>query len=201
MNKMGIKGRITLLAAAALTAALAVGSTTAYFTAKGRARNVITTGSIDISIEEKMTDADGQTVPFESAVNVMPGESVSKIVQIRNEGTEDAWIRVSVDKSFDLSDTDGDGSSLIQLNVNEECWTEQNGFYYYNAVLHGGELTEPLFTTVTFSKNMGNRYQKTKAFVDVTAYGVQTVHNGESVLEAAGWPAENEKSEEGGDTE
>ena len=35
---------------------------------------------------------------------------------------------------------------------------------------------------------MGNEYQNATATVDVLAQAVQTANNGESVMEAQGWP-------------
>ena len=36
---------------------------------------------------------------------------------------------------------------------------------------------------------MGNEYQNAKAMIDITAIAVQSANNGETVLEATGWPS------------
>ena len=48
-----------------------------------------------------------------------------------------------------------------------------------------------IFTAVTFAKTMSNQYQNSKAILTVIAYATQTVHNGSTALEAAGWPETN----------
>ena len=170
--------------------AVAASGTLAYYTASEQAHNVITSGGIAIDLQE-YSDADDQLVPFEDVDGVMPGMEVSKIVCVENTGASDAWVRVSVTKGIELAqagDTEPD-LDLLVLDIDEENWTEQDGYYYYNRALRPGETTEPLFTTVTFAETMGNEYQNSTAAIDVTADAVQTANNGETALEAAGWPA------------
>ena len=54
--------------------------------------------------------------------------------------------------------------------------------------LEPGDVTEALFTSVGFDPDMGNLYQKSTASVEVTAYAVQVANNGETVMDAKGWP-------------
>ena len=77
------------------------------------------------------------------------------------------------------------------MDINTEKWTEKDGWYYYNEKLAPGEATEPLFTEVSFAAEMDNVYQESKLKLDIMANGTQTAHNGETVLQAAGWPEEN----------
>ncbi len=190
MKKLSVKQRLIALSATALLGALVMGSSIAYFTAKDTARNVITTGSVAIKLHETMINEDGETVPFEDAIGVMPGDQVSKIVEVENTGGQDAWIRVSVEKEIQLAEgVSGEpDTSLVTFDLNEEDWTEQDGYYYYNKKLSAGEKTEPLFTQVSFAKEMGNLYQDSKAIVNVEAYATQVANNGDTVFEAAGWP-------------
>ena len=98
---------------------------------------------------------------------------------------------MSVEKAIRLSEgVEGDVDlSLVSFDVNREYWTEQDGYYYYNAELKPGAVTEPLFASVSFDPGMGNLYQNSTATVSVIAQATQVVHNGGSALEAAGWPA------------
>ena len=174
---------------AALLAICALG-TSAYFTDRGTAKNIITTGGVKIDLIETAA-IDGENVPFEDVVGVMPGSEVSKIVEVKNIGESDAYIRVSVEKALALAEgrEGGVDLSLVTLDFNTEAWTEADGYYYYNRALRPGETTEPLFTTVTFAETMGNEYQNSTAAIDVKADAVQTANNGETALDAAGWPA------------
>lgn len=185
-----MKKKLLVLAVVAICASMSAYGTLAYFTHEETATNVITAGSIKIELEEWAESEDGSLVPFEDIDDVMPGMDVSKIVQIKNKGGQDAWVRISVEKSIILAD-DVEGEvdlSLVTYDLNTEDWTEQDGYYYYNTVLKSGETTEPLFTTVYFSADMSNLYQHSKAIIKVDAQATQVANNGATVFEAAGWP-------------
>ena len=47
-----MKRRVLILSALAMLAALFAAGTIAYFTAEGQAHNVITTGGVDIAVQE-----------------------------------------------------------------------------------------------------------------------------------------------------
>ena len=194
MKKLSWKQKLLTLSAVAIVAALSAYGSVAYFTAEDTARNVITAGKLKIELQEKMLTPDGEkTVPFEDQLGVMPGSEVSKIVEVKNTGGQDAWVRVSVNKAIELAEgvEDEVDLSLISFDLNTDYWTEKDGFYYYTAKLAPGHTTEPLFTAVTFAKTMSNQYQNSKAILTVNAYATQTVHNGNTALEAAGWPETN----------
>lgn len=174
-------------------AILTVG-TLAYFTAEERAHNVITTGGIQIELLETtdQKDANGNPVPFENVSGVMPGERVSKIVQVKNTGANPAYVRVRVDKSIRLAENvSGDADiSLIGLDYNTADWVEQDGYYYYKKPLAPETMTTPLFEHVSFSGDMDNLYKKCSVDVDVCVFAVQSENNGTDVLQAKGWPAD-----------
>lgn len=179
------------LAISLLICCLAVGASTtlAYYTASEQAHNVITSGGIDIALQEYV-DAGDELVPFEDVDGVMPGMEVSKIVQVENTGASEAWIRVRVDKAIRLAENVENFTpdlALLVLNIDEENWTEQDGYYYYNRALKPGETTEPLFTTVTFEPEMGNDYMNARVEITVRAQAVQSRNNGDSPMTAVGW--------------
>lgn len=188
-----MKRKLTMVAVLAICLSLLTYGTVAFFTAEDQAHNVITTGSIDIQLDE-WADAD-KTVPFpeDGVSNVMPGAEVTKIVEVTNKGENAAWIRVNVDKAIELAEgVEGKVDlDLVGLDVNEEHWTlGEDGFYYYKEALEPGKTTEPLFTAVSFDKDMDNLYQNATVQVDVKAYATQVANNGSSALDATGWPAE-----------
>lgn len=186
-----MKKKIFICAFIVICISIAAYGTTAYFSYEDTATNVITTGDLKIDLEEWAIPEDGgEPVPFEDVMDVMPGMEVSKIVQVKNIGGQDAWVRIFLDKSILLSEgVEGEVDlSLISYDLNTEYWTEKDGCYYYNTALKPNETTEPLFTKVIFSEEMSNMYQHSKAVIDVNAQATQVVHNGETVLEAAGWP-------------
>ncbi len=189
-----MKKKIFAAAIAVICLAVMTSSTLAYFTTSGIARNVITSDGIDIELVEQQLVNGELTAYPDDKVMVMPGKTVSKIVSVNNLERE-AWIRVSYTVEF--LDPTGANMDLTQDQINElisiqsdtQTWTEQDGWWYFNSPVGVGEGTTALFSEVVFSgPNMGNEYQGCDAVIRVTAQAVQTIHNGETVLEAAGWP-------------
>lgn len=169
-----------------LCVTLGMGETMAFFNADDTARNVITTGNIEIELIE--TDANGD--PFVNASDVMPGSKVAKVVTVKNTADNSCWVRIDVDKEILLAEGKSGTTdlSLIRMDFNTEDWMEKDGCFYYKNILNPGETTEPLFTTVTFDTAMDNLYQGCTAAVKVDAQAVQSDNNGNSVLDANGWP-------------
>ena len=192
-----MKKKLLLLASVAICAAILASGTLAYFTAEDEVHNVITSGAVDIQIEE-WQDKIGNPYP-DDPIDVMPGVTVSKITTIKNLEA-DAYIRAK----FEVVITRADGSvmelspetlaSIITLTMNGEDWLRKDGdgvWWYYDAPVAPGASTEPFFTEVVFDgPNMTNEYQNCTVEVIVKAQAVQTANNGTSALEAAGWPAE-----------
>ena len=185
-----MKKKIFAIAVLTICLAIAAYGTLAYFTHEDTVTNVITEGNVKIALEEYSKTTNGTLVPFENVDDIMPGTSVSKIVQVTNTGDNSAWVRISVEKAITLADgvTGKIDLSLISLDINTTNWVEKDGYYYYNAALEPGKTTEPLFTTVTFSIEMGNLYQNSKSNIEIQAQATQVANNGTSVLDAAGWP-------------
>lgn len=191
MKQRNIKAKLLLLSVITVIAATAAYGSVAYFTTENTARNAIAAGNIKIELQEKMISSDGeQIVPFENQLDVMPGCTVSKIVQIENAGGQSAWIRVSIEKVIELAENTEEevDLSLVSYQINTAFWTEKDGYYYYNEPLAPGKTTEPILEAVSFSGKMSNIYQNGKAILTVKAYATQTAHNGTSATDADGWP-------------
>ena len=176
-----MKRKILILSVLAICIATFAAGTIAFFTAEGKAHNVITTGGVEIAVQEWADDE--KTKPFENLSGVMPNTTVTKIAEVKNTGASDAWVRVKVEKNIKLQ---GEGTPDLTLNTAD--WTEKDGYYYYSKPLKPGEITAPIFTAVTFKPDMGNEYQNATATVDVSAQAVQTANNGDTVMDAKGWP-------------
>jgi predicted ribosomally synthesized peptide with SipW-like signal peptide len=175
-----------LLAGALIAVCLSIAAygTVAYFTAEDTAANTITAGNIEIDLLDSAQPEDG--------ITIMPGTESAKTVKVENTGDHPAYIRILLDKSIVLADgVEGETDSrLIDMDINIKDWTEKDGYYYYNKPLAAGETTEPLFTKISFSKDMNNLYQNSKAVIIAYASAVQSENNGANVMEATGWPAE-----------
>ena len=181
-----MKRKLLILSALAICIAMLVTGTLAYFTAEGKAHNVITTGGVEIAVQEWADEE--KTKPFEDLTGIMPGMTVTKIAEIKNTGASDAWVRVKVEKNIELKGEGTPDTGLVELALNTADWTEKDGYYYYTKALKPGEVTAPVFTSVTFNATMGNEYQNATATVDVSAQAVQTANNGATAMDAKGWP-------------
>ena len=178
-----MKRKLLIFSVLAICAALLAAGTIAFFNAEGKAHNVITTGGVGITVQEWADET--RETPFEDLDGILPGMKVTKLAEIKNTGTAEAWIRVLVTTGIELA---GDG----EPDLNTTDWTlGEDGYLYYNKPLPAGATTAPIFTTVDFSSSMGNAYQNATATVDVAAQGVQTANNGKTALTASGWPESN----------
>lgn len=192
-----MKKKILLLAVVAICLAIIASGTLAYFTSEDQVHNIITSGAVDIQIEEWKNEIG--TPYLDSPICIMPGATVSKIATIKNL-EEKAYIRAK----FNIIITQADGTileisperlaSIISLTMNGEDWIRKSGddeWWYYNTPIAVDESTEPFFTEVIFDgPNMTNEYQNCTVEIIVKAQGVQVANNGSTVLDAVGWPAD-----------
>lgn len=184
-----MKNKLFVIAIAALVLATLAAGSLAYFSDEATTHNVITSGGVTIELREWADEAKTKPFPKEGLDGMMPGMSATKIVEVENTGAATAWIRVHVDPLFD--DDEAYNPDHIGIDYNDDDWTldEDGIWWYYNAPVAPGEVTEQLFTTVSFDAAMGNDYQNRTLTVTVSAEAVQTANNGESALDAAGWPS------------
>ena len=195
-----MKRRNTVLVAAlALIVALAAYGTVAAFNHTAHVTNVITTGEIDIVLEEYTKDGDQLVAwPTDGISGVMPGTPVDKIVSVKNVSdassdaekvNESAWVRIWVNVAItdgkDLSQTltpvclpltIGD-VELVQPAYKTDWFQGEDGYWYYKKPVPAGESTTTLFDEVNIAKEMDNRYQNCKIIIDVYAEAVQVKNN------------------------
>lgn len=189
-----MKKRIFAVAVVLISLSVLAATTIAYFTDSDIARNVITSGGIDIQIIEQQL-VDGKLVEYPNEpIPVMPSSTVSKIVSVQNTD-EPAWIRAGYTVTvYDAEEKAmlipaEELAKVIGIAPNTAAWTQKDGWWYHNTAVAAEEMTEPLFEEVVFSgPHMDNKYQNCTVVIDVTAQAVQTANNGTSVLEALGWP-------------
>lgn len=171
-----MKKKWTIATALLLVVALLAVGTWAYFSAVDRADNVITMGSVKLALH----DEDGAGQPF-TTVSAMPGSVVDKVVYVENVGSGAFYTRVKI--TPEMVGADGkiiplDASErLLTLDLNSADWIPgTDGYYYYNGTLSPKAATSKLFNQVTFSKDMGDKYQNATVHIYVTAEAVQTAN-------------------------
>lgn len=191
-----MKKKIVYMAVLCILLSLLANGTLAYFTAEDTARNVITTGKVDIVIEEWQQTENGLEKYPSEPIAIMPATTVSKIVTVKNLDAE-CFIRARLDMI--VKDLEGNVmkiepemlEKIITLNMNTANWTYRDGWWYCNNAVKNGKATEALMTEVVFDgPNMTNEYQNCTVEIHVNAQAVQSANNKTTVLEAKGWPEE-----------
>ena len=172
-----MKRRVLILSALALLAALFAAGTIAYFTAEGQAHNVITTGGVDIAVQE-WADED-KTQPFQDPTGVMPGTTVTKIAEVKNTGAADAWVRVQVTPTIQRDKELYPNDGLVTLDYNTTDWTQgEDGYFYYNETVAApnGDVALPvLFDSITVQNWVtGDQLKELDGFqINVEAEAIQ----------------------------
>ncbi len=180
------ENQIRLLIALGLTLLLAISGTVAYFTASETAHNIVSTQGVNIEIYE-YASPDGSK-PFSELSNIATDVTYSKIPYVENIDIEPVWVRSKIILKRKIGDVEtiiDDYFSLMEIGEKGENWTlADDGFYYYNSALSGGEKTEPLFKTVQFKDGLDNIYMDALFSLTVSAEATQSVNNGTSALNA-----------------
>ena len=184
---MKMKSRLLLIALGAILLTVLTQPTLAYYTAVGKATNVVTSGGVQLQIHEKT--ADGSDFPAEG-VYVIPGDIVSKQVSVENVCDHPFYLRLKL-----VSGTSNEAltpDDCLKLNIDTQNWTYMDGYYYYNVILQPGETTSALFTQVEI---VGSKVDQTHIgstlSLTVNAYAVQSENNpAEYPWDASGWPAD-----------
>jgi predicted ribosomally synthesized peptide with SipW-like signal peptide len=184
---MKAKSRLLLVALVAILLTVLTQPTLAYYTAYGKATNVVTSGDIQLKIHEKT--ADGNDFPAEG-VYVIPGDIVSKRVSIENVCGHPFYLRVKVVSNSTNQALSAD--DCLKLDINTADWTFVDGYYYYNKILQPGEVTPALFTQVEIvGSKVDQNHVGSMLSLTVNAYAVQSQNNpAEHPWNAAGWPAD-----------
>ena len=171
-----MKKKWTIATVLVLVVALLAVGTWAYFSAVGRADNVITMGSVKLALH----DEDGAGQPF-TTVSAMPGSVVKKVVYVENVGSGAFYTRVKITPKMvaengEIIPLDA-SERLLTLDLNDKDWIAgEGGYYYYRGSVDPQAATPKLFNKVSFSKDMGNEYQNATVYIYVTAEAVQTAN-------------------------
>lgn len=180
------KSRLLIIAVAAILASLFSQNTLAFYTAVGTATNVVTSGSVQLQINEQT--ADGSPFPAEG-VYVIPGMRVGKRVTVENICQHPFYLRVRLVSSVNNEALSAE--DCLKMDLNLEDWTlRDDGFLYYNTVVQPSEETKPVFTWVEIvGAYVDNRYIGSALTLTVDAYGVQSENNpAQHPWDASGWP-------------
>ena len=116
-----MKKTLLMILAMMLVCAISVAATVAYFVAETKSvTNTFTFGNVDISLKEDTPGdpptTEGETYNYDK---VKPGEFYIKAPTITNEGSEVAWVRMTVKYDADVASALG-APELTDLLKNED---------------------------------------------------------------------------------
>ncbi|MBE5921507.1 MAG: hypothetical protein E7269_01985 [Lachnospiraceae bacterium] len=149
-------------------------SATAAFQPKTEAKivNTAKTGVVDIVVKEFMLSEAGEYELFPGMVSVLPGQNVSKIPVITNQGM-DCYLRVALEISAESG-----YEHLTPITLNEisgidlSKWIYCDGYFYYTEILKGQESIK-FFDTVHIPPEWDNAYVLSKFDISITAEAIQ----------------------------
>lgn len=167
MNRKKIIG---IAAALALVAVLSAGVTLAAFSASKETVNVVTFGNVHIDLIDEYT---------KPQKGVVPGQTVDKIVTAKNTGSNPAYVRLKLTKSWWEDETPRDDldPSYITLHFsNTDKWVQgEDGCYYYQFPLKPGETAENLIESFSLPEDWDmNGYENLDGHIDARAEAVQS---------------------------
>ncbi|EIF6157386.1 SipW-dependent biofilm matrix protein BsaA [Clostridium perfringens] len=184
------KKKIIGLCIAGVLAVGSIGGSLAWFTSSDSVTNQFSTASTDKPSDPNSGIKIHEDFKPEDADNTLPGDTVTKQVNVINKATYDQLIRVKIKKVW--KDAKGnEKSDLDTKNINlnfeknltdsnkpeEGKWIEgSDGYYYYNGIVNPDGQTANLLESVTLSKDITNEFKGLKFDVVVDSEGVQAAN-------------------------
>ncbi|NGT33144.1 hypothetical protein G6Z26_14010 [Clostridium perfringens] len=184
------KKKIIGLCIAGVLAVGSIGGSLAWFTSSDSVTNPFSTASTDNPSDPNSGIKIHEDFKPEDADNTLPGDRVTKQVNVINKATYDQLIRVKIKKVWkdakgnEKSDLDTKNiilnfeKNLTDFNKPEEGkWIEgSDGYYYYNGIVNPDGQTANLLESVTLSKDTTNEFKGLKFDVVVDSEGVQAAN-------------------------
>lgn len=142
----------TILVTASLVSVVCIGGTLAYFTDKESANNTITTGNVNITLSDQLAKENEGKI-----ASVVPNQTIANHVSVKNDGTNNAFLRLAVD--YSASDISGDDvlstfvGTYLQNKGTESFDTEEEAIAAVAAYAEKGvnasyeEVTEDIVVT------------------------------------------------------
>lgn len=184
------KKKIIGLCIAGVLAVGSIGGSLAWFTSSDSITNPFSTASTDNPSDPNSGIKINEKFDKNEADNTLPGDNVTKQVNVSNTATYDQLIRVKIEKVWkDAEGTekpDLDKENIIlnfeknltdSNNPEEGKWIKgSDGYYYYNGIVNPKGQTSNLLESVTLSKDTTNEFKGLKFDVTVNSEGVQAAN-------------------------
>ncbi|MGN0485453.1 MAG: SipW-dependent-type signal peptide-containing protein [Lachnospiraceae bacterium] len=180
-RKKVTKKNVTLAAlAAAVVVAIGAGGTFAYFTDQADAKNTITTGKVDIRLDEPLFD---QATENRTMTGVMPGQEITKDPTITvAEDSNSVYLRaaITIEGLSQMNDDATDATyqeeleNALQPSLRENGWEKSSDGYYYLSESKKAGASVPIFTTFTIPKTWNNQIAGKTFTIKVQAEAIQS---------------------------
>ena len=128
--------------------------------------NPFVTGIVDISLTEYQQDAN-EEVLWEDNPTILPGDVISKIPRIYNDGN-DCYIRAKIT----FRETDELNDSHL-LGISEDWAKADDGYYYYTKILPHGEDVD-IFKGLTIPTDLSQDSQGEQFYIDIDVDAIQS---------------------------
>jgi alternate signal-mediated exported protein len=189
-----------ILCTASIVGVISVAGVMAYLTDTDTATNTLTTGQVEIDLQEPLWDAADST----THQNLAPNAVVTKDPQVKNTGKNSAYIYLKVTvpvKKVKTANADGtlknngaaadtqlftyelaenskwnEITSKRQTNVNSTT-NEVESYtyvYYYNEAVAPNATTDKLFTQVKYANVIEGQNDNSTEEIDIKAYAIQS---------------------------
>lgn len=182
-----IKSKCTVIALLAIALTFLINGTLAFYSTSSTTTNVVTTGGIKFLIHE--TTDKGENFPTDG-IYIVPGDVVSKRVNIESDCNQPFYLRVKM--VYDIDSQELTAQDCFNLDINTQYWELHDGWYYYTGIVNPDETTPNVFSNVEIvgSKVDNNHLGKTLK-ITVVADAVQSKNNpltDGKTYTASGWP-------------
>lgn len=141
--------------------------------------NHFETGIVDITLTEYQKVGDTEIL-WEDNPTVMPGDIVSKIPRIHNDGN-DCYIRAKLA----FRDTDEVSEDNL-LGITDKWVKADDGYYYYTEILPHGEDTD-IFRAVSIPDDLPEDTQGQTFYIDIDVDAIQSKNFTPQFNTAAPW--------------
>lgn len=141
--------------------------------------NRFETGIVDIHIREYQKDGNKEEL-WNDNPTVMPGDRISKIPRIYNDGT-DCYVRVKL--SFrEMTEIRED----YLFGISDKWLKADDGYYYYTEILaHGGSVD--IFRGLKIPENLPEETQGKKFYIDINVDAIQSKNFNPDFESASPW--------------
>lgn len=133
---------------------------------------------VDIELNEYTIDNNGQKVKCHEIKNVIPGEKISKVIEITcKPGSADCYIRTKINinnKNEELTENEN-LITIKNLDIDKTKWLycNQDGYWYYNLKLTQDSNSAILFTKIDMPLKINNMFALEEFEINVTVESIQ----------------------------